>query len=182
MRHYPLVTFFLFGIVAALGSLVLEAFLLAGQELQSPLVYTKPFPPLGLSWLLIFAAIEEVLKYALLRQAARNANLLQSLRPALVFGCGFALVEVLLLLETSALETFQDIFALVGLALLHLSTVVILAFSLRKNGRAFLGVMAAIFVHFAYNVMVSQLEQPIIPTFLFAFILFCSTLLLWEKK
>jgi RsiW-degrading membrane proteinase PrsW (M82 family) len=137
------------GIIAGLGALVLELATQAGFNL----------PPVenALFTLLIFVAIEEILKYALIYNHYLKSVAKQKIVPsALLIGLGFALTE--LFLKQLAYQK-EDLLPVLGLVSIHLLTAAIAGYFLRQNyGRHkfFIGLLLAlnIILHFGYNLLI----------------------------
>ena len=134
------------GIIAAIGALVLELAVQAGFNL----------PPVenALFTLLIFVAIEEILKYALIHNHYLKSTAKQKIvQSALLIGLGFALTE--LFLKQLAYQK-EDLFPILGLISIHLLTAVIAGYFFRQNysqNKFFIGLLLAlnIILHFGYN-------------------------------
>jgi RsiW-degrading membrane proteinase PrsW (M82 family) len=137
------------GIIAGLGALVLE---LAVQAVFN-------FPPAenSLFTLLIFVAIEEILKYTLIyNHYLKSAAKQKIVSSALLIGLGFALTE--LFLKQLAYQK-EDRFPILGLISIHLLTASIVGYFFRQNygqHKFFIGLLLAlnIILHFGYNLLI----------------------------
>jgi RsiW-degrading membrane proteinase PrsW (M82 family) len=146
----PLIILFIFGLLAALGALLLELF--AASFFIDVSVLDTSFSPSHLS-LFLFALIEEGAKILFfLRAKHRLTTLPNPIIGGLAFGIGFASLEYF------ALSLLQDLPSgpFFGIVAVHITTSIILVWALRKNVHRRL--LWALFVflsllHFGYNTL-----------------------------
>lgn len=142
-------TYFLAGVFAALGALLLEIIL-------DFLNFQFNFSDWALYSLIIYAVIEELAKYFAIR---RKINLADQLKSVL-YGCfwlglGFGLLELgILSLNKNAIYA-GNIASIIAVLLVHLATVLLTGLFLAKlnhKGRyAFLAILPALMLHLAFN-------------------------------
>ncbi len=145
------------GIIGALGALVVivagmvlaQIFTLEKNELAfQAYLYAPPF--------IIFAVlIEELSKYVLIRKKIATTGKGSVIINAVLFGLGFALTETLLIFSSDLFggNTYRD---LLEIAVIHISTAVIIAYALKKttwkqSSKFLLALLPAIVLHGAYN-------------------------------
>ena len=144
------VTFFIFGLLASLGALILE--LLLASFFIDPSTLGSAFVPSTFS-LLLFAIIEEASKIVFFLQATRRtATSSRPLSTGIAFGIGFASLEYF------ALSYIQNLPSgpLYGILLVHLITSIFLAFFVSKyqSKKALLILLACLAtLHFGYNIL-----------------------------
>lgn len=146
----PLLTLFIFGLLASLGALLVE--LLVASFLIDTSALDSQFVPTHFS-LLLFALIEESFKIVFFLQASRRLiTLPRPLTTGLIYGLGFASLEYF------ALSFIQNLppGPLYGILLVHLVTAVLLVKLLPKyQGKkaliSLLGLLTAL--HFGYNIL-----------------------------
>jgi len=137
------------GIITALGALVLELAVLA--------VFNLPPAENTLFTLLIFVAIEESLKYAIIYNHSLKANSREKIFANAVFiGLGFALTELFLKQLDYQKISFLPIF---GLLFIHLFTAGTVGFFLKQKYDQhklfiFLLLVLNVILHFGYNFLI----------------------------
>ncbi len=146
----PLLTLFIFGLLASLGALLAE--LLVASFFIDANALNTPFVPNHFS-LLLFALIEESLKIVFFLQASRRLiTLPRPLTTGIVYGLGFASLEYF------ALSLMHNLPAgpIYGILVVHLVTSILLVKLLPKyQGKkaliSLLGLLTAL--HFGYNIL-----------------------------
>jgi hypothetical protein len=167
------------GMLAAAGALTAELFALAAYAafFFAPHLADPSLLMEGLGPLLLFAAIEEGSKYLFLRKRLL-ANTVERYHSAhaLAFGLGFAAIEIAILSRSSA-PTIQDFPFIGGMALLHLSTVLLSALAIRFFRHPFLfGFAPAAALHFLYNFAIRE-EASAYTALALSLLAFCSAIL-----
>ncbi len=148
---FPLTLFF-YGFLAACAGLLFQVLLMSFWVSDS-----LTLPTLGIPFIITAACIEEFMKLGFLSQAQRRYGFeTLSLLPLFAFGFGFACLEVgMTVLSPNFITWSGPLFPLLSNTLFHISTVLILGFSLKKFGLrhpllwgVFLGIS---FLHIFYN-------------------------------
>jgi RsiW-degrading membrane proteinase PrsW (M82 family) len=146
----PILTLFIFGLLASLGALLVE--LLVASFFIDVSALNSPFVPTIFS-LLLFALIEESFKIAFFLQASRRLiTIPRPLTTGLVYGLGFASLEYFALSLMHNLPTGP----IYGILLVHLATSILLVKILPKyQGRKALISLLGLFtaLHFGYNIL-----------------------------
>lgn len=146
----PLLTLFIFGLLASLGALLVE--LLVASFFIDTSALDSSFVPTHFS-LLLFALIEESFKIIFFLQASRRLIALpQPLTSGLIYGFGFASLEYFTLSLMHNLPSGP----IYGILLVHLVTSLLLVMLLPKcQGKraliSLLGLLTAL--HFGYNIL-----------------------------
>jgi hypothetical protein len=144
----------LLGVIAAAGTLVAELIAIALLHIQllSPIDHIFLYRPLVM--LLALAFIEEAFKYLFLtRGYGQKLHQRQPVLYTLGLGLGFAGTEIFLLPVLAGPFISIDLWGLLGMATLHLTTLFLMSFWLRTSPKApFLAPLGiATLLHFAYN-------------------------------
>ncbi len=146
----PFLTFFIFGLLASLGALLVE--LLVASFFIDTTALNSPFIPTNFS-LLLFALIEESFRIVFFLQASRRLiTLPRPLTTGLIYGLGFASLEYFALSLMHNLPTGP----IYGILLVHLVASILLVMLLPKyQGKkaliSLLGLLTAL--HFGYNIL-----------------------------
>lgn len=153
-----------FGFLAAIGALIVELFVFSFfiQDPSAQADLTKDinfvFAIGGLWFLLISAFIEEILKYILLKKTLLDeTSPRHTLSFLVLFSIGFSGLETTLLISSSPEITLTVITHIVGVLLLHFSTISLLGYiivrpALKKFTPFF--ILLALCIHFFYNVAI----------------------------
>lgn len=146
----PLLTFFIFGVLASLGALLVELFV--ASFLIDTTNLRGVFIPTTLS-LFLFALIEESCKILFFLRALNHlATPAHFLRAGIVFGLGFAGLEYFSLAYIQNLPSGP----LYGILLVHIITSILLALTLsRYRSRTTLLILLTLLttLHFGYNIL-----------------------------
>lgn len=136
------------GIIAAIGSLILEL---------APTLFGFNFTEGSLLFLFFGATVEETVKFIFIYNRYLKLSAKERILPsAILLGLGFALTELFL----KQLPVEKNLFLPVaGIFLVHISTTLLLGLLLRKNRQknrlfSFFIVLFNIFMHFSYNLFV----------------------------
>jgi hypothetical protein len=152
---------FFYGILAALGALVLEeifSILTFGEYDTGSRIFT-----ISILMLFLAAATEEILKYAFIRKTySEIEDKTKIISCSIMLGLGFSSVELLSnLLKNNSLDNLGNIYFW-GVLFLHLITSGFIGFMLLKSERKGIGLAViilatAIVVHLSYNAAVLYL-------------------------
>lgn len=151
---------FFWGILAALGALLVEvliAFGLAAYQHQGATLDFEFFNG-SLALLVIFVLIEELFKYFIIAKKIEALSLGRSfIFNSLLMGAGFALTEIgLIVLQSGGLTS--DYSALGRIAVVHIATAGIMGYSFalgnpKRVSTAFRALLIPSVLHLAYNLL-----------------------------
>jgi len=158
----PFITLLLFGILSACFALLFEVGILSIGKFTDPTF--SPIEFTGIFTLFLVAAIEEISKFAFMRQYTKRFLSLGSIdmKTVLVlgflFGLGFAIPEIALSFQFLSLPSLLP---LVGVLALHIVTSILFAFFIIRKKDAlfpsFLPVFGLIItIHLLYNLAISR--------------------------
>jgi len=182
---------FFLGIFGALGALFLEIIILT---VSSPLssnseVIAKEFESIGLFFFLAILA-EEFSKYILIykfhgRENSKSNVVLNSL----FFGIGFSMLEAFLIYWNYQNENIFDLMGFSGIIIVHISTTMLIGYSMRKNKNNFIpslffGFIPALLIHLIYNLlkMIEVNHQKEITLIFLILLVFANFFLLFEPR
>jgi RsiW-degrading membrane proteinase PrsW (M82 family) len=151
-------TFFIYGTLTALFALIAE--ILSGALIPDAGFSTirsaeqSSFSILVLT-IFILAALEEGLKYLVLRKTLLQNNGVHTISASLLFGIGFAVTELALIFLMAQLSSTVTLSAILGILAVHIATAGIYGYSIRrKSGQPeALLVLIGISLHAAYNLV-----------------------------
>jgi len=154
---------FFLGIFGAIGALILEVAVLS---FFTPISSTSEIisREISSSNYLFFLAIfiEELFKYILIvKVVSKISEKKNMVMNSLFLGAGFSILELLSFYWNYRNGIDFDPLAALGIIVLHISTAVIIGYSMSKNifPASFFGFFASLAVHSAYNVL-GILENP----------------------
>lgn len=157
------ITLLIFGMLSACFALLFEIGILSFSHLTDPSLTPLNFA--SLFTLLLAAAIEEISKFAFLKQYVKrylpggSAERTKFLFLGIFFGIGFALPEIAL---TSQFFSFPLFPPILGILALHLMTSILLAFFVLRRKDSSVHSMLfplglVIVIHLVYNLVISYL-------------------------
>jgi len=147
---------FIFGILAALGALVVELVISNSYSILSGKNIELDYYSAHLTFFLIIVVLtEEIFKYLMISKLYSNPTDPQrTISTALLAGSGFAFVELLLLHFN--IDLFYLDSKLIGVFLLHLATAGMIGYCMlfKKNSSPLKILSLAFCLHIIYNLMV----------------------------
>lgn len=177
MTHLKL---FFFGIIAALGAMVIE--LVLKNILSTEVSLANNFFNIITPSLILFALVEEIFKFIVINKAVsllkgpKNAFL-----GAFLIGLGFSLTEIYLAFSNNLFEQSNYLLAILGILIVHISTSLIFGyFSFKKSplSKTIFAVIiiSATLLHLLYNIFVIyNLSPTAISIYLFILLLLSFT-------
>lgn len=181
---------FFLGIFGALGALFLEIIILT---VSSPLssnaeVIVKDFESIGLFFFLAILA-EEFSKYILIYKfhgrENSNSNIVLN---SLFFGIGFSMLEAFLIYWNYQNENIFDLMGFSGIIIVHISTAMLIGYSMRKNKTnlmpsLFFGFIPALLIHLSYNLLkiTKVTHQKELTIILLILLIFVNVFLLFKS-
>lgn len=151
---------FFLGILGALGALFLEIiFLIFSTPIFSTAeTITQKTTSIGLFFFLAIL-IEEFLKYILLyKSVAKTDKKNEIVLNSILFGFGFSILEMFFVFWNYQNEYTLDLIGLLGIITIHISTALLMGYSIAKNTTScmssfFFGFVPALIIHAAYNIL-----------------------------